>query len=382
MSKKKSSSVRGLFLSQIVFFALAFLLLAVREGDWRFYALAAGWPCLTLIGGLLFPSLFRTDRMLGALTLFFAGLLLLLTAAYALSQLPGRLIWLGFGLLIFLLSPSLFPSVLLSPPCGWGAGLLAAAALGLKLVWPGSYEAGPVASALLLIPLGALMSRRSFLPVFVLSAAGLSLLLLNADWASALVFGMTFSLLLFLSSGSYAMLLAGLLESGGLWGGFMLLFPPLALSGLPRLSPAALASAFSGGLFGTGLGLGSGLPAESASGLWPLLLAGEQFGLIFLVCLPAILALLLARMTAAASSSGKGPSLFAMGSILLLGLRGLLSLAACVGWIPLPSFGFPLLSTDPATGMADFFLAGAASGLLDAQARELKEDARLAMLAR
>ena len=90
MTKKKKAPASRLSVLVMVFYFLAFLLLALRDQSVLGYILAFAVPCMIFLGTSLLPLLFPTDRLLMSLTNFLCalGILLLYAAnpAYALQQ--------------------------------------------------------------------------------------------------------------------------------------------------------------------------------------------------------------------------------------------------------------------------------------------------------
>ncbi len=380
--KRKKTAVRGLLMVPVLFFALAFLLLAVRKGDWRLYTLAAAWPAFYLISGILFPVLVEMDRILLSLVHFFSGILLLVTALWLPDRLSGILIQLAAGCFLMLFSLPLSSSAGSKTSFSAGMGIPALAALLLPLVFSLPVDTGYSACVFLLFPLCLLGRKRQAGLGFLLFLAGLAPMLLSGNWASAAGWALTAPFLLWISSGSW---LAGILSflsgAAGLTAGVLFL-PSLAVQQLPRLSVSELASAFSGGLFGSGPGLGSSLSAADPPAVWPLIILSEQFGILFLCGLILLFAFLLVRSASGALLSRRElPALQVAGLVLLLGIRALLSLCALSGLIPVPASGFPLLSADPLVYGTDLFAMGWIAGQLVLNDRNLDEDERLAMLA-
>ena len=381
MKGKRSSLGNGLLISPVLFFLFAFLLPAVREGDGRFYALAGIWSFFILGSGILFPRLFRLDRLLLTIVNVFTGMLPLLTSLTDMNLQMGYWVELGVGYALMIAACSLartgsealsFRLLLLLP---------ALVLMVLPQIVPLSFGTGFLSCVILLFPFAALLKMRHFLIAGLMSLASLSLLLWQGEWAPALSWAAVVSLLLWTSSGSWIILLISALSGFGLTGLFLRISPSLLWESLPRLPASEDAAAFSGGLFGTGPGLSSALSGLKGNVLWPLLTIQEQFGSIFLCCLLLLFAVFLARCVSGACDARKElPALECMGAVILLAARVLIVLASGLGWLPLPSAGFPLLSSDPAVLLPDLFLAGWIAGVIARNRADLEEDTHLAML--
>ncbi|MBO7663007.1 MAG: hypothetical protein J6U01_06520 [Clostridia bacterium] len=380
--KRKQPAARGLLMVPVLFFALSFLLLAVRKGDWRLYTLAAAWPAFCLISGLLFPVLVGMDRILLTLTHFISGILLLLTALWIPDRLLFMLIQLAAGCFLMLFSLALSSSSGGKTAFSAGMGVLALVALLLPFVFALPVDTGYSACVFLLFPLCLLGRNRQAGLGLLLYLAGLAPLLISGNWASAAGWTLTGSFLLWIASGSWLTGILSFLSGAAGWIAGALFLPSMALQQLPRLSVSELAAAFSGGLFGSGPGLGSALPAADPPVIWPLIVLSEQFGILFLIGLILLYAFLLIRSASGALLARRElPALQTAGLILLPGIRAVLSLCALSGLIPVPASGFPLLSPDPLVYVTDLFAVGWIAGQLTSNNRDLDEDEHLAMLA-
>ena len=382
MRKKRSSPGTGLLVLEFILFLLMFLLPAVREGDPRFYGLAVVFPGFLLVSGLLFPALLKTDRTLLSLAHFLAGLFLLTTVLISPDLLLSRVLALAAGYVGLILCQGFSRGIPETMPLSAAAALAALLALALPLIPGLSLHTGLPACGLLLVSLSVLLVRRRLLAAVLILLPALVLLLLQSDWASALCLALTVSLLAWTSSGSWLILLASLLLFGGSLWGVISLLPRLNPASLPFISPQITSAALSGGLFGTGPGLGSVLEASDLSSVLPLAAVAEQFGSVFLCCMILLFTALLLRGVSVASAARKGaPALQAMGIVLFLGLQGALTLAACLGLVPLTVSGFPLLSPDFLSEAAALSMVGILAGIECRNRADLEEDSHLAMLA-
>jgi len=380
--RRKRSYSGGLTALNGFFFALAFLLLAVRDGATEKYWLAAGCTVFLLAGAFTFPVLFRIDKLLLALVNFFAALSLLLVELAIPDRLLPHLLALAAGYACLFCFLGLGRAAPESLAAAWLSAVLALVVLALPLAvsLPGSV--GPAACVLLLLAFPVLLARRQLLPAALLVLLALCLMLLRGDWASALGLALAFTLLAWSSSGSWLVLVASVALAGGLGWAALRFLPNLSPGLLYWLSARNQAIAFSGGLFGTGLGLGSSVDFSKSASVLPLCLVGEQFGSVFLCCLVLVLAALLLRGVSIAAASRRNVSaLRGMGAVILLSCQALAALGSLLGWLPLPAAGFPLLSFDPLSLVSAFALVGFLSGIHAANQSDLKEDTHLAMLA-
>ena len=360
----------------LVFFASAFLLPACRTGDSALYLLGAAVPGFMLVLLLLPSRIVALDLPSLSAALALCGLGILAPAAVypdmALAQgihCISSLFFLFAGAVIVrVFRPSLFFSAIAA---GFSLVLLSAP------LWltGNSFSTAEGGTALLLVAVSAFLSMRLRLPAVVLSLAGLSLLLAQADYSSSVVWSLACILLFWAASGSALWSLVTMLSIGSLLGGWIVFSPFSGFS----LQGSALQRFPLFPLFPPGF---ESIP-ENAKTDSLFLFLGNRYGLIILICAVLLLILLLMRGTSLALNARKAfHASLAFGAVLLLGMRALVFLSAFAGFLPVTPGEFPLITFSVSDLSAQFFLLGVLSGVSSRNETDLEEDVRLSMLAR
>ena len=406
VTEKKKSSGR---LSAVVmlFYFLAFLLLACREMDRLGLILAVAVPVIIFLGTNLLPLLFPADRLLLSLTNFLCalGVLLLYDTHPAFAR--HQVISYGLGLLcmvfcIFLVRAvrdwrpwilflSLFSLILLILPVFLGQEINGARnwiAFGSV-----SFQPSELVKLTLILILAFCLSRRRMLPGLLFVLVCLGLLLLQRDLGAALLYFGVALLLYWVSTGNLFRTLLGL-AGGGV----------AAVAGYQRfahvrrrvaiwLNPWAdydnagyqlvqgLMAIASGGLFGVGLGLGSptSIPVYESDFIFAVLC--EQFGLVFGSCVLLMFVALVLRGSMIAMAARRGfHGLLAMGASVLLGLQTFVIIAGVLKLIPLTGVTLPFVSYGGTSLISSMCLVGLIQGVESLNADDLREDNQLAVL--
>ena len=378
--KKHTSARRVCLWTVFLFFLLAFLLAAVKEGDERLWTLAIAVPAGILLCGLVFSRLLSMDRFLTVISVSLAALgILLMTVRpeQAVSQAlrsAGALFFLFLGVTVIhiyrpsvaaVLVPGVIALAMLAVP-------LANASVSVPLVFP--------AVSLLMIAFVTLLSMRRQLIALLLGLAGTTLLLAQAAPAAAVVWSITFLLLFWASGGhpAYLLVSASAVMLAGL--GASMLYPDLF--SMPPDAPASVLSSASP-LSLLGPETAEAIPADMALGATSLLPAAAlRYGLVLSACIALLYPLLLIRGgSLAITSRSRFHGLSAMGSVLLLGLFTVSALLGDFGLSPVEALPLPLLSADFASLASSLFLVGLLCGVSARNKADLEDDARLSMLA-
>ena len=409
MTKKKKAPASRLSVLVMVFYFLAFLLLALRDQSVLGYILAVAVPCMIFLGTSLLPLLFPTDRLLMSLTNFLCalGILLLYAAnpAYALQQ----AVFYGIGLAAMVFCIYLVRSsrtwrrtVLLLIPLSLGLLALPLAAgeeINGARNWislgPLSFQPSEIVKLLLLAVLSYYLSQRKPLPCLLFLLACMALLMLQKDLGTALLYFGTALLLYWTATGNLPFTLAGL--AGGCaaaWLGYQQ-FAHVRLRVSLWLNPWAdyggagyqivqgLMALASGGLWGVGLGLGTptAIPVYESDYIFAVLC--EQFGLVFAVCVLLVYAVLILRGASVAISARRSfHGLLAMGSVVLIGLQTFLIIGGVLKLIPLTGVNLPFVSRGGTSLITSMCLAGFIQGVESLNEDDLEADAQIAMLER
>ena len=407
MSKNRRSPGSRLSGVVMVFYFLAFLLLAVRDGALQGYILAAAVPVLIFLGTHLLPRLFPADQILLSLTHFLCALGILVlydvNPAYARQQAIAY----GIGIAAMIFCIYLVRS---RGAWNWTIGILMPASLILLALpllfgqetngarnWivlgPVSFQPSEVVKLSLVLILAYYLSRRRMLPWLGFAAGCLVLLMLQKDLGTALLYYTTALLLFWSSAGNPLLLLAGIAGGGAAaWWGYGH-FAHVRRRVAAWLDPwkdyldsgyqlvQSLVAIASGGLFGVGLGLGSprSIPVYESDFIFAVLC--EQFGLIFGLCVLLIYAALIWRGAAVAlQASRRFHGLIAMGATVLLGLQALLIIGGVFKLIPLTGVTLPFVSYGGTSLISSLCLAGLIQGVASLNEDDLDDDTHLAML--
>ena len=376
MTRKQSSPRFRFAFSALLLSALLFLLPAVRSGDRKLYMLAVLVPAFMLLCFTVIARLFALDRMVFTVALFLlsAGIAALSQAspdaaiAQAMRCIPGVAALLIGAVLIRSLQSSVLTAV-----CSAFLGLLLLAAGMITPALPVSLTGAAI--ALLLVSFASLVSGRT--PAFALvpGLGALVLLLTSGEIAAAVLWSLTFLLLLFAADGRWTVFLSAFCAVILLFFGYSRLFPSDFTAG----DPISLQTLISAGWTGIDT-LPEGFPAASAS-LFPLM--SMHFGLLFSgLTIFLFLPFSLRGIWIAVSSRTRFHAVIAMGVSLFLGLRTVAALLAVFGFLPLPALSVPLLSTSLPDLCAEMFMIGMLCGVSARNEADLAEDAHLAMLAK
>ena len=407
MSKKRLSPGRKMSGTVMLFFFLAFLLLAVKDSSREGYILCAAVPVMIFLGTHLLPHFFPADDLLLSLTNFLCALGILIlydtNRAYAWPQVIAY----GIGLFcmifcVYLIRAVRFwrlPALLMIP-----VSLLLLALpllLGREIngarnwitVGSFSFQPSEVVKLPLVLVLAWFMSRRKMLPWLLFSVACLSLLMLQKDLGTALVYYCVALLLYWISSGNWAITALGAV--GGCATAVLgyRMFAHVRTRVAIWINPWAnyesagyqivqgLMALASGGLFGVGLGLGSptAIPVYQSDFIFAVIC--EQFGLVFGVCVLLIYVALIVRGAMIAMAARRSfHGLLAMSCVILLGIQTFIIIGGVLKLIPLTGVTMPFVSYGGTSLISSMCLIGMIQGVGSLNEEDLAEDTHLAML--
>ncbi len=409
MSKRSKSPGRRLSGTVMLFYFLAFLLLAAKNGDKAGYILCVAVPAMILFGTHVFPRIFPADHLLLSLTNFLCALGILVLYDTNPASAIQQAVSYGIGLscmifciyLIRAIRSWRIPVLLLIP--------LSLAFLGLPLVFGKetngalnwitigsvSFQPSEVVKLSLVLILAWFMSRRRFLPWFLFGVACLGLLMLQRDLGTALIYYSVTLLLYWVSSGNWAVTCLGLAGGGATAVMGYRMFAHVRKRVAIWLNPWAdyenagyqivqgLMAIASGGLFGCGLGLGdpTAIPVYSSDFIFAVIC--EQFGLVFGLCVLLIYVALIWRgATIAMGARRSFHGLLAMSCVILLGLQTFIIIGGVLKLIPLTGVTMPFVSYGGTSLISSMCLVGFIQGVESLNEDDLEEDTHLAMLER
>ena len=372
--KNKSSRARVCAVL-LVFFAVVFLLPASRTGNSRLYMLATAVACGTVLLLLIPSRIFALDRPLMAASILLCGFGIMApvlafpdeSVSQGLRCLPA---------LFFLLAGCV---VVRSYRLSWTvASVTALCSLTLfsaPLLFPAvSFSFTEGGTVLMLFAVSAFLFLRLRLPALIFALSALALIMVRYETGAALVWAVTAAFIFWAASDSIIWSVLSLVLCTGFTAGFFAVFQGLIneakdsilprIASIPMIPPewsAQSASASENSLF---------------------ILLGEQFGLIIMLCSLLLLCMILIRAASVSLHARKTfHSSLSLGVLLLLGLKGLLFMLSLTDLIPVPPGSFPLMSSAVPDLCAEFFMLGILSGVSAQNEEDLREDARLSMLA-
>ena len=393
----------------MLFFFLAFLLLAVRNGSREGYLLCVAVPAMIFFGTHVMPRIFPADHLLLSLTNFLCalGILVLYDTNPASAMQQAVSYGVGLGCMVFCIY--LIRAMRSWRQAIWSLMPLSLLLLGLPLLFgretngalnwislgPVSFQPSEAVKLSLSLILAWFMSRRRFFPWCLFCLACLGLLMLQRDLGTALIYFGTALLLYWVSSGNWVLTGLGLAGGAGMALVGYRMFAHVRRRVAIWLNPWAdfenagyqivqgLMAIASGGLFGVGLGLGSptSIPVYSSDFIFAVIC--EQFGLVFGICVLLIYVALILRGTMIAMSARRSfHGLLAMSCVILLGLQTFIIIGGVLKLIPLTGVTMPFVSYGGTSLISSMCLAGFIQGVESLNEEDLEEDTHLAMLAR
>ncbi len=409
MTKKKRTPGKRMSAAVMMFYFLAFLLLALKDGNRLGYVMAVAVPVIIFLGTNLLPHLFPADRLLLSLTNFLCAMGVLLL--YDTNPVYARQQVLAYGIGLACMVVCIYMVRLFRSWDGWIWAIMFFSLVLLCLPLIGgheingarnwitfgglSFQPSEVVKLALVLVLAWFMSRRIMMPCLLFVLACLGILMLQKDLGTALLYYATALIIYWAASGNWAFSLLGV--AGG---GAAAVFGYQRFSHVRRrvaiwLNPWAdyenagyqlvqgLMAIASGGLFGVGLGLGAptAIPVYESDFIFAVLC--EQFGLIMGVCVLLMYAALVLRGAfIAMQARGSFHGLLAMASAALLGIQTFVIIGGVLKLIPLTGVTLPFISYGGTSLISSMCLVGLIQGVESLNEDDLKEDAHLAMLER
>lgn len=393
----------------MLFFFLAFLLLSLRDMSRLGFVLTVAVPVMIFIGTNVLPRLFPADGLLLTLTNFLCalGVLVLYSTnpSYALQQAVSYGIGLGGMIfciylirnvrswkkaLLFLMPFALFMLIL---------PVLTGTEINGAKNWirfgPVSFQPSEPVKLVLILALAFYISERKTIPWLLFTLLALSLLMLEKDLGTALLYYCTALLIFWAASGNLPA--TGLGIFGGC-GAALLGYRMFAhvrtrvriwqnpwedVNGTGFQLIRGLMAIASGGWVGVGLGLGAptSVPVYESDFIFSVIC--EQFGLIFGICVLIMYLLFIWRSTEIAMAAGKSfCGLLTMGATVMLGLQTFVIIGGILKLIPLTGVTLPFISYGGSSLVSSMCMTGLIQGVESLNKEQLRQDAHLTMLER
>lgn len=403
--KKKFSSARRLLGVVMLFYFLAFALLALKDMSWQALLLAVCVPAIIFISVLGLPKLFPGDRLLLSMTSFLCALGVLVL--FRLDPERGLEQALNFGIGV---AAMLVCTVAVRAIKGWKwltllimAGSLALLALPLVFGtekngarnWVSlggfGFQPSEVVKLSLLVALAYCFSRRKIVLGGLFAGACLLVLMLQKDLGTALLyFGVTL-LTLYAATGSKSLVALGCVGGAGAAVLGYQMFAHVKKRVEVWLNPWAdpqgkgyqivqgLIAIANGGLLGVGLGLGNASVIPESYNDYIFSVIAHEFGVIFAgLVLMIYLAIIIRGVSIARQSDSAFHALLALGCAVLIGLQTFVIVGGNIKLIPLTGVTLPFISYGGTSMVSSLCVIGLMQGVAARNRAQLREDARLA----
>lgn len=402
----RSDPARLLLSAVMLFFFLAFFLLAIKDGSWESFLLSVLVPVIVFVGSAGIPRLFPADKLLLSLTNFLCALGVLIL--YRLSPQRGltQAVNYGVGIACMILCTLL---VRYMNSWKWAVPLLmlgSLALLALPLVigretngaknWVrlGSYSFQPselVKLALLLAAAYLLSKRRVVLSIFFAGAC-LLLLMLQKDLGTALLYYGVMLVLLYAATGSLPLVSVGLAGGAGAAVAGYQMFAHVKRRVAVWLNPWAdtgdsgyqivqgLIAMVNGGAWGVGLGLGNAsvIPEYYNDFIFAVIL--HEFGLIFgLIVVCMYLFIIIRGIMIARRCRTAFHALLATGCAALIALQTFVIIGGNIKLIPLTGVTLPFISYGGTSMVSSLCVIGLLQGVASRNEAGVHADRELAM---
>ena len=400
---------RKLLSAVMLFYFLAFFLLALQSMSWQAMLLAVCVPAIIFIGVLGLPKLFPGDRLLMCLTSFLCALGVLVLFRLDPERGLEQAVNFGVGVAAMLMCTV---AVRLIKNWKWliGAIMLGSVVLLLLPLKFGSetngarnwvsfggfgFQPSEVVKLSLLVSLAYCFSRRRIVIAALFAGATLIVLMLQKDLGTALLYYGVTLLMLYAATGSAA--LAGLGCVGGAGAAVLgyQMFAHVKKRVAVWLNPWAdsqgagyqivqgLIAIANGGLFGVGLGLGNASVIPESYNDYIFSVIAHEFGVIFAgLVLLIYLAIIIRGVSIARQSDSAFHALLALGCAALIALQTFVIVGGNIKLIPLTGVTLPFISYGGTSMVSSLSIIGLMQGVAARNRAQMREDARLAAYTR
>ena len=403
---RKSDPGRAMLAAVLLFFFLAFFLLALKDGKWESFLLSVVVPAIIFVGTAGISRLFPSDRLLLSLTNFLCALGVLVL--YRLSPQRGMAQAVNYGVGVGCMIFCTF-LVRYTPRWKWLTLLMAGGALLLLALpvvmgseiygaknWVSiagySFQPSEIVKLALLLCVSYLLSQRKVILSILFGGACLGLLMLQKDLGTALLYYGVCLILIFAATGSWPLLSAGVAGAGAAaFAGYEMfahvkrrvtiwINPWQDTDGMGYQIVQSLIAIVNGGLWGVGLGLGNAsiIPFYYNDFIFSVIL--HEFGVVFgLLVLCMYLFIIIRGVMIARRSRTVFHALLATGCASLIALQTFVIVAGNIKLIPLTGVTLPFISYGGTSMVSSLCVIGLLQGVASRNEAGVNADRELAM---
>ncbi len=406
-TEKRDAQNKWLTLPGMLFFFTAFLLLGLKDFDFRAFVLAAAVPLAFYLLTAVLPRILPADRLLLCLVNFLCGLGILtlfrLNPARGMDQVANYLVGI-LGMVICLLVVRFWhrlkwavPIIILASLLLMGLPLLFGSVKNGAKAWVSvfgiSFQPSEIVKVALLLLLAFLLSQRMVIPALAFAAVCLGLLFMQRDLGTALLYYATALLLVYVSTGSLSFITLGLVGGGSaaylgyqmntyvqnrvkIWQN-----PWADPYGVSYQVVQSLVAMVNGGAWGTGLGLGSAriIPEVETDFIFAAIF--HEFGLLFGIGVILVYLLIFIRgVSISQRARTRFHTLLSLGCVALITIQTFVIIGGNINMIPLTGVTLPFISYGGTSMVSSFCIMGLLQGVANANERGLEEDQMIAML--
>ncbi|MDI9520106.1 MAG: FtsW/RodA/SpoVE family cell cycle protein [Bacillota bacterium] len=406
-NKKRSDQNKWLTLPGMLFFFTAFLLLGLRDFDYRAFVLAAAMPLGFYLLTAVLPRFLPADRLLLCLVNFLCGLGILtlfrLNPDRGIDQVFNYLVGV-LGMVICLLIIRfwhrlrwLLPIIILISLLLMGLPLLFGQVRNGAKAWVSvfgvSFQPSEIVKVALLLVMASLLSHRMVIPALAFAAVCLGFLFMQRDLGTALLYYASALILVYVSTGSLSFIGLGLLGGGtAAYLGYQMNTyvqnrvkiwqnPWADPYGVSYQVVQSMVAMVNGGAWGTGLGLGNAriIPEVQTDFIFAAIF--HEFGLLFGMGIILVYLMIFVRgVSISKRARTRFHVLLSLGCSAIIAIQTFVIIGGNINMIPLTGVTLPFISYGGTSMVSSLCIMGLLQGVANANQRGLEEDEMIAML--
>lgn len=406
----KNPLVNKLAFTIVLFIFSGFAMLTVKNMDMQTLVISIAVPLIFLMSTTLIPKIFFADKLLLSLVNFLCSLGVLVLyrmdpakgVNHAINYVVGLITMVVIMLVVKNLSRfrKLFPIIGLFSIAMLALPVVAGKEIGGAKAWIqiGSigFQPSEVVKIMLVVANAYFLSKKKIFYSMAFTGMCLLLLVLQRDLGTALLYYVVTLIMMFVASGSWALLAGGVIGAGAVAVlGYSLLkrigFAHLERRLLAWLNPwgnykdagyqtvQSLLAIVNGGAFGLGLGAGnaSQIPVKETDFIFPFIL--NEFGMIFGVCLVLIYMIIFLRGIAVAMRCNhRMHSLMAAGCSFFIAFQTFVIIGGNINMLPITGVTLPFVSYGGTSLLSSMGMMGVIQGIASINKRHIMQDELLA----